>query len=296
VLKAAREANYVAECISIAEVHAALNSKFLIEQIILTGPGKFYDVVPKEATLGNASRGLPGPLRAIFADSLSDLRNIVHRVLDPNDWLDSSMIGVRWIPSWHRASRFGLDPKDPEVVLAAAEMISALPSSKEVGMHFHFASSNVGSETWFSLAHAFCQFCAGFTTLINRPLAAIDFGGGWSPHFFVEDESSNNTKLNILLQSLYINFHSIQTDLPSIQFEPGKCISEAAGGIITRILGIRELSNDSTAEDSHTCKAMIVDSCIAEVSSPHIHPIFWRPNRSDGVTDDWIPVGPGICL
>jgi hypothetical protein len=84
----------------------------------------------------------------------------------------------------------------------------------------------VGSETWFSLAHAFCQFSAGFTKLINRPLAAIDFGGGWSPHFFIGEEGSNNEKLNILLQSLYVNFCSVQSELPSVQFELGKSISE----------------------------------------------------------------------
>ena len=47
-----------------------------MEEIVLTGPGKFYDVVSE------GERTLSGPLRAIFADSLADLKIIVSRVLD----------------------------------------------------------------------------------------------------------------------------------------------------------------------------------------------------------------------
>ena len=285
---------------------------------MLTGPGKFYDV-----SGGPNPRPLSGCLRAIFADSLADLKIIVNRILDPTDWLDCNIVGVRWIPSWQVISRFGLDPKDPKMVSAAAEILNKLPENKGIGMHFHFASSTVGADTWFGLAQSFCYFSAGFTKIINRPIAAIDFGGGWSPHFYLEDPGSNNSRLISILQSVHTNFNEVQSVLPSVQFEPGKCITEAAGGIITRILDIREVSvrksndkkrnsekkddekdgeeddeNEDRNEDEEdnneddAKKAIIVDTCIAEVSSPHIHPIFWKSKLSL-TNNDWILLQPG---
>ena len=270
---------------------------------MLTGPGKFYDL-----SGGPNPRPLSGPLRAIFADSLADLKTIMRRVRDPNDWLDCNILGVRWIPSWHVLSRFGLDPKDPDIVMAAAEIFKDLPEGKGVGMHFHFASSTVGADTWFGLAKAFCHFSAEFTRIINRPIAAIDFGGGWSPHFYLKDSGSNNSRLISILQGIYSTFNPVQSVLPSVQFEPGKCITEAAGGIITRILDIREVPRESTKklvatqeskedrqeeEDDRMAKAVIVDTCIAEVSSPHIHPIFWKPKSHIMDHRGWFPLQPG---
>lgn len=285
-------------------MHAAIDAGFPLGEIVLTGPGKFYDVVSE------GERTLSGPLRAIFADSLADLKVIVSRVLDPCDWLDCNTIGVRWMPAWQVRSRFGLDPKDMKVVLSVAEIISSLPANKGVGMHFHFASSNLGGDTWFGLAKAFCHFSAGFVSLIKRPVTAIDFGGGWSPYFYVESDEdwvieSTNKKLSSILQSVCTEFEAVQENLPSVQFEPGKCISEAAGGIITRILSVREIPQEGQTDDSTGSeeekdnqpagRAFIVDTCIAEISSPHIHPVFWKSkNLQSGLKcNGWLPLPPG---
>ena len=233
--------------------------------------------------------------------------------------------------------------KDPDVVRQVSELLTHLPASKGLGMHFHFASSTIGADAWFGLARAFCYFSAGFSTLINRPIEAIDFGGGWSPHFYLEDSGSTNSKLKSLLESVYHNFSATPAvgPLPIVQFEPGKCITEAAGGILTKILDIREIveppknnmeesdavavrgastngttrtSTNGTASDvesvSNTKKkgkkkdaprAVIVDTCIAEVSSPHIHPIFWKSkSHPSGLGSDrpgdgtgWTALKPG---
>lgn len=74
---------------------------------------------------------------------------------------------------------------------------------------------------------------------------------------------------------------------------------EAGGGVITRILGIRGVSNKISAKESKDAcisRAIIVDTAISEVSSPHIHPIFWRPHNCHvGTPDRWILVQPGMC-
>ena len=284
-------------------MHAAIDAGFPVDEIVLTGPGKFYDIVPE------GERTISGPLRAIFADSLADLKGIVSRVLDPCDWLDCHTIGVRWMPARQVRSRFGLDPKDMKLVLAVAAIIAALPANIGVGMHFHFASSTLGADTWFGLAKAFCHFSAGFVSLINRPVTAIDFGGGWSPYFYVgSDEEgvleSTNKKLSSILQSVCTEFEAVQSTLPSVQFEPGKCISEAAGGIITRILSIREIPQEGHTmdgpetedkENQPVGRAFIVDTCIAEISSPHIHPVFWKSKHLKTVlkSGGWLPLPPG---
>jgi diaminopimelate decarboxylase len=57
--------------------------------------------------------------------------------------------------------------------------------------------------------------------------------------------------------------------LPRVQFQLGKAISETAGVVITRIVQIRETN------DEHKNRAIIVDTSIADISSPHFHPIYW---------------------
>jgi len=105
----------------------------------MNGPGKWYDT--PERSNEDVPKGL---LNCIFADSVADLKTIVDRILDPADWLDAKFVGLRLAPAWGVFSRFGLDAKDPKVLLAAAEEIKRLPSHCKLGLHMHFASSKTG--------------------------------------------------------------------------------------------------------------------------------------------------------
>jgi hypothetical protein len=69
-----------------------------------------------------------------------------------DDWFDAEIVGVRFSPAWVLHSRFRLNCNDPQVLLEAAALISALPDRVKVGLHMHFAASKLGVEQWFGVA------------------------------------------------------------------------------------------------------------------------------------------------
>jgi diaminopimelate decarboxylase len=336
VLKMALDAGYLAECISMAEVRSALATGFSSQSIILTGPGKFWEGRPNHDWRINTSLR-PMKLRAIFADSLSDLRTVVQRVCDPNDWLFTSMVGIRFAPVCGPRSRFGLDSSDPAVLLAAAQIIKTLPVSMHIGIHFHYASSGPGSglPLWRNMVNGMATLARNFGALCCRTVRVMDVGGGWSPSFIQQPDSTK--EMTALLRRVYNEFVAVESNQKekplTIQFEPGKSLTERAGGIICRVLCIREIScvagvkprdgeNEGTiwqsiAGDGNFTtirRAIIVDACVGDVSSPHVHPIFWRPqhghtrleqsaglaspvcmsDRDSGAQDMWSELEPGM--
>jgi diaminopimelate decarboxylase len=336
LLEAARCEQYVAECISLAEVAASLSAGFQPINIILTGPGKFWlggdEVrvkcvveslqsainVTDEASYGNRKLMLGG----IYADSLSDLRIILHRLNDSADWLGSHLVGIRFTPSVTVSSRFGIDAMDTLVVEQAASMIHEMPSHFSLGLHFHYAMSNQsgGFNPWLGMLAGFISLAGHFESLCGKPLQVLDFGGGWTPQLI--QQPTVRCGLIRLFADMLRNFtvgkesDSMETSRElCVQFELGKSISEQSGGLLCRVLGIREIRTPTAmfAEDdsSYQCgcddvdsivpirRALIVDACIGDLSSPHLHPAFWMPSATDttpnaGIKhDEWSSLSPG---
>ena len=294
LLQAARNNGMFAECISLAEVHAAIDSGFLEKDIVLTGPGKFWN------TSKYHERVLAKPLKCIFADSLSDLQVIVSRVLDPHDVLDCHEIGIRFAPTLLTGySRFGIDCSDILIVTKCVTLIKSLQSKKKLSVQFHFASSTLGSSAWFGLAESFVFFCSKFLEMCEVPLHTLDLGGGWSPYFL--HDTGNQKRMHVLFTQICNCFPISHDPHPYVQFELGKCISEMSGGIITSVLGVRETKSNNKVHGYHSplsCVALdnetpkplacILDTCVAEISCPHIHPIFWM-----SAENVWVQLRPG---
>lgn len=92
--------------------------------------------------------------------------------------MESSIIGIRWCPTdINITSRFGLDSKDPDIIQAACRLISKIPNSMKIGMHFHFAASSLGLSKWMTNAQSFVHFCSKFSICLGRSIDVIDFGG-----------------------------------------------------------------------------------------------------------------------
>lgn len=319
LLQAAEHAGYLAECIDLAEVYSSvLDGGFPWHRVVLTGPGKWWDCKTSAEravelqwlqTHGDHSVG-DRKFHAIFADSLADLKEIVHRLLDPSDWLDTDVMGIRWVPLWGPSSRFGLNCKDVQIVRQAAEVVGQLPSRYRLGMHFHHACSALGAEQWFSLAKGFSVFCREFAVLCGRSVATVDFGGGFEPHFL--ESAHAQRQLRSLFKCVYhtcvLNKDADHNPV-SVQFELGKSVSEQAGGVLTRILSIRERGDRRSQrnDDDHDDKAegppstpdgqsqahasasfaVIVDTTVADISTPNSHAVFWvqaLPEPVDGPT------------
>lgn len=292
VLKLGRKEGYFAECISLAEVRAALQTGYRPDEIILTGPGKFweayndpYEAYPVYEECKSCAGGLS--LKAIFADSISDLKHILQRLNDPKDFLRAEIVGIRFQPlALPSRSRFGVDGSNPCVVQEIVKEIRTnLPKHVRLGAHLHFASSapNMGQKKWLSIAKATVLMAMDVADRCGKDLAVMDFGGGWLPHM-VEDHTMQ-AEMQSLMQSL-LNKHREACYRASpliVMFELGKCISERAGGVLSRVLEIREIELEGDASNHEKVSvnvkrhALILDTTIAEVSVPHIHPLFWRP-------------------
>lgn len=288
VLVSALSMGYFAECISLAEVRGAIQAGFKGDNIILTGPGKMWDNHLHQDIQALSMK--PFIFGAIFADSLMDLHRIVRRIVDPDDWLKASLIGLRFQPPGVHSSRFGLNPHDAGAFkLAAAIVRNYLPQNVKLGIHFHFAASapSMSPEKWFGMAHGIIEVARQFSVLCRRNIDAIDFGGGFPCDFFDHLKTSD---------SFVSLISSAQKKLASrslvIEFELGKCITERSGALITRILEIRELwvggDDDIQLESADKdiseifgplcCKrkALIVDASVGEICCLHVHPIYWR--------------------
>lgn len=153
-------------------------------------------------------------------------------------------------------------------------------------MHFHFASSTIGLWAWFAQARAFVIFCNEFGKLLGRTIEVIDFGGGFNPFSLFEKIHTSN--LSSLFQLIYSQFEKV----PSIQFEIGKGISEIAGAIVTRIVSIRD-----TNERDNSNRAIIVDTSISEISSPHLHPCYlWKDEKWNLLNNGYDVIWGRCCM
>jgi diaminopimelate decarboxylase len=229
LLRNARECGFYAECITIAEIRAALAAGFTEDQIILTGPGKFWEgpntfVLPKTLKL-----------RAIFADSLEDLRRIVSFTTNPPPGCPlgaAEIIGVRL--SLGGKSRFGIDSSDPQTLLDTACLLKSLPENTKLGFHFHHASSNLGPKAWWCGLESFLALTASIATISDKTVKILDFGGGWQPHFLSHKDTEDGM---MRIFSLMTKYHPF---IETVQFEPGKSVSERCGALVCRVLEIRE--------------------------------------------------------
>lgn len=326
VLELAKKAGYMAECISMAEVRLALAVGFEPRDVILTGPGKFWDgFVAVESPRENIESLVCAPLGAIFADSVSELISIIRRVSDPNDWLRADLIGVRFQPVGNPfRSRFGIDGTDVGTFRATAAIVQRfLPQDVKFGVHLHFASSapSTGLRAWFGMAKAAAAMAGDFSRLSGRLISVLDFGGGFHSHFL--DHKDTLDELSSLFEHVS---QQCSTELGDeshspllIQFELGKCISERSSGLVCQVLGLREVGIGSSRggelcwDDAHLSdenirlllarpfggisvqkRAIIVDACVGDISDhSHAHPIYWRPKDNVSGSSQWTPLMKG---
>jgi diaminopimelate decarboxylase len=249
VLEEARQAHFCPEVISSAEMHTALEAGWALDQVIMNGPAKWWDPRQRRLPAKREHAGLQTPecerrVMACFADSLADLHEIVTAINDPGHWLDARVVGLRFGPSGQVRSRFGLNTLQPGVLRQAAELLQQLPAHVEVGLHFHYASSTVGLERWFALARAFVAAGAGLNELCKRPVRVLDLGSGWPAHLL--NDAVTQPKLAALLREAVQAVPGLHT----VMMEPGKIVTERAGGLLTRVQIIREMA---TREQSGLC-------------------------------------------
>lgn len=165
----------------------------------------------------------------------------------------------------------------------------------------HYAPSTMGVSNWAAAAHGYVHAVCLLQSLSGRPVHTIDFGGGWTPHLM--EEPLVQTKLAELLARVSAELPGVRT----VYFEPGKALSERAGGMITRVQHVRDLAVQTrSAADAARAVApyvlkrgAVVDACICDLGSlpTHPHPVLklCPPGERDLVTPcaAWAPLAAG---
>lgn len=293
ILTRALNERMIAEAISISEVRAALAAGFSASQIILNGPGKWFDKANHQQDQRTIS------LLAVIADSATELDQLTEAIVGGTmlnrgqtvglPIAGAEYVGVR-LSVCGTSSRFGADVGDPRVVEQLVKALQRLPVDQKTAFHFHFASSILSIPAWTGAVRAALLAAAQIDRLAGRRCSMLDFGGGWAMNTFTKESVSQPfTDIFTLAGE---NFPS----LSQMIFEPGKAVLQSTGVLITRVLALRESSTQlrespSTSDEQKeevTNRIAIVDTSIAHLPDlhSHEHSIAWlsKDHRSE---DHW---------
>jgi diaminopimelate decarboxylase len=258
----ARDAGFLAEAISLSEVHKALNLGFKPEQVVLNGPGKWWP-----------NLSLPvSPIHAVFADSLADFASVVKHL--EAQTLQSKIVGVRLRPPGI-GSRFGISLETPQELADLVEMVRSLPRKYAFGIHFHMASSNIGVRDWWHLFESMLTWSRAIEHLSLRPIECLDMGGGWFPDDW-------HLKSPDRLQRAIARAKQALPHLQEIVSEPGKAMAQPTMALAMRLLEV--------AQSSKEIDEAVVDGSIAELPMHFVQPhrILHRNNNGQ-----WAPLRRG---
>ncbi len=242
LLRAARASGFLAEAITEAEQARARDAGFDDGEVVLNGPAKSWPQPPSRAF-------------AVYADSREELAALAGRAR--SGALAAQYLGPRLRPP-SIASRFGVRLDDFATFREIVRTLRDLPASQEIGVHFHWASSEAGHETWFQTVEATLEWARRLQELSGRPIACFDLGGGWQPDDF-------DTVLLPRLGELLARCHAELDALDMVVIEPGRALVQPLAVVETTVLELRE--RDGVRE-------IVVDAALAEVPR-----CVWYPHR-----------------
>ena len=259
LLRAARAHGFLAEAITAGELQRAQDAGYASEAVVLNGPGKRW---PPPAA--------PVRAYAAFADSLGELSGLA--LLAESGELSARYIGPRVRPP-SVASRFGIPLADDDASRRLAIALTALPASQLVGLHFHWASSEAGHETWFDTVEALLRWARRLQATTGRAISCLDLGGGWHPDDF-------DAVFLPRLPELVARCHAKLDELDVIVLEPGRALVQPLSVVETTVLEVRE---------GRGAREIVVDASLAEVPRAPVYP-HRILSRSDG---EWLRWGRG---
>jgi diaminopimelate decarboxylase len=262
LISLARDAGFLAEAISLAEVQKALTLGFSPDQVVLNGPGKWWPDTSLPAA----------PLHAVFSDSLSDFATVLKQL--DSGRLQARIVGARLRPP-ATGSRFGVSLESPEELMQLVNMIKSVPRKYTFGIHFHMASSNIGIRQWWHLYESILRWCRSIEQLSERRIECLDMGGGWFPDDWLDRSPAR------LERAIERAVHSLPS-LQEIISEPGKAIAQP-----TMALAMRLLELDGSTDE---VKEAVVDGSIAELPMHFVQPHRILHRNASG---DWLPLRRG---
>lgn len=262
LIKLALDNGFFAESISLLEAEKAVACGFKPEQIILNGPGKWWQ----------RERLPAAPLYSVFCDSLEELKAVNEAI--ENGELKVKNLGVR-LRTPNINSRFGIPVDTPEVFQKLIETVRQMPRCCDFGVHFHMASSNVGIGNWWHLFESMLRWCCSLEALGGRMIKVLDIGGGWFPEDMQKTSGERFRRATRLVPEFLPNVRQVIS-------EPGKALAQPSMSLAMRILEIRRFTDDR--------QEIVVDGSIAELPMYFFYPHRILYRKANG---SWESLGRG---
>lgn len=258
LLMLALEAGMLAEAISLPEMRMARRIGFELAEVVFNGPAKTW-------TTGAVA---PQDLKIAFCDSLEELELLEQTFGWPQT------VGIRLRPP-SVISRFGIRLDEPDYYRKLVDALQRVPPDRTLGIHFHIASSAIGTDNWWSLLDSMLTWAKQIERHSGRQVSCIDLGGGWFPDDWSEMFLPHLPKITA----------SASRSLPGLRdiiLEPGKALSQSSSALITRVLEVRALQDES--------KEIVVDAAVSDLPQMRIYPhrIFARNDAGN-----WRALGRG---
>jgi len=267
LMELAKQNGLLAEAITTLELQHALNCGFSTDQIILNGPAQGW----------LASIPIPGPLYAVFADSLERLEILWKQ------GIQAQIIGVRLRPLTV-SSRFGINLEEFEEIYDLINLLQRF-DNQALGVHFHVQSDVSGVKSWWEIYEAMLYWARTLQEGSGQPIRCLDVGGGWFPNDFVEEFVPK-------LPGAIRRAKELLPKLQSFVIEPGKALAQPCIALATRVLEIRHPRKDMRGNNDKETKEVeiVVDASISDLPmAPHF------PHRLLACSPDgsWVPVRDG---
>ena len=259
LLRNALSRGFAAEAISAAEADWAISNGFQPSDITMNGPGKRWP----------SPLDLDRPYAAIFADSLTELSQLLDRRLQCN------VVGVR-LRAPGTSSRFGVPVDDCLAMDKLIQLLNRAPSSF-CGLSFHYNSHWLGFKRWYRAVDSVLATAALIEERTSCAVRILDLGGGWFPDDWYSRFLPN-------LPSLEAKIGSLLPNVETLYLEPGKALAQPTHAFTARVLGIRRSETEVTRQ-------IVVDGSVAELQAALAYPrhiATKRPNQQD-----WSIIGPG---
>lgn len=231
ILQTLRRLGVGADVASGNELLAVLAAGFQPRQIEFSGPGK---------TVAELASAIDAEVGAINVESLDELELLIGLAKQRDR---RPRIGLRVNPPIKAktglrmagATQFGLSADDLEAALKRVEREAS--AIEFVGLHLHIGSQILEAKSALEIFRVGFELGSHAAQRIGRPLAKLNFGGGWGVTYFEDQKHLDLAAVRAGLRALLErNEFSSVLDGTRLVVEPGRYLLAESGVYATRIL------------------------------------------------------------
>jgi len=266
VLKHVKQLGANIDCSSINEIHLAIMSGFVPDQIIFTSNGVLFEELAESVSIGVH----------VNIDNLSTLKKFGKKYgntypasvrLRPNIMAGGNIN----IATGHENSKFGIPIEQIDDIIVLMNEFNININ----GLHIHSGSDINDLGVYIREVEVMMDFIAKFPNI-----EFIDLGGGLKVPYDLHDQETDINQLSLRLTALFSKYKRKNGESYQIWFEPGKFLVSKCGYLIARVNVIHD-----TAATTFVC----LDTGFNHLIRPMLYGAYHRIGNLSNENDDKLP-------